>query len=358
MKTRTKVFFTLLFSLLCCCLCIGYAQLSDTLVIEGGADVVAQKNVFITNVEKKSGVAEIKGQYGTVLSSNVTVTTSTTTTLEITLFNNSEYVFVFNGTVYDDAAYSNKNVTFSLSGLKKGDEIAGMEYLTFTVTFATSVVSQGNLNLSSALNFQFVPREDYIPEIAVSGALDQFEEILNEKIDYDELIEYMEDTANTGRPNSSYIGNVVGADSKDSAAINEMFTVNGENMLVLDINGKKTNVTAMIKKENVDGNANTGADGDEMTIYMTAADLTKVSWGNRTVQVFAAVFTKASADAEWVQIGQMFEGTATANNYEGSWFGSMNSFNTDTWKSSAKYYGINSGANIETLVSAAIAAQN
>ena len=357
MKKTTCVIFAIFVSFLCCFMCVGYAQLSTDLTISGAADVEAQKNVFITDAVKTEGSAEINGYYGTVLTSSVSVENSDTV-IRITVYNNSNYTYVFNGVLFDEAAYSNLDIKFELSGIIKGDEIEGGKYKTFDVIFSPAKASLSSTDLSSVLNFQFVPHEDYIPEIAVSGALDQFEKILNTKIDYDELIEYMNDTANTGRPNSSYIGNVVGANSKDSSALNEMFTHEGENMLVLDINGEKTNVTAMIKRENVDGNASTGASGDEMTIYMTAADLTKISaWGNRSVTVYAAVFTKYSEDGDWEPVGQMYEGKANANNYEGSWFGAINSFNTDTWKSSLEYYGVSSGATIEALTQAAKAAE-
>ena len=121
---------------------------------------------------------------------------------------------------------------------------------------------------------------------------------------------------------------------------------------MLEINGSKTPVTAMIKRENVDGNSSNGTGGSEMTLYMTADDISDLPWYGGDVDVFVAVYTKDTADGEWYQIGEIFEGKADANAYDGGWFSSADSFNTDTWESTVKYYNVNTGSTIEKIIAA------
>lgn len=350
----SKIFITIALSFAFCFIGIGFAQVSAKLDIVGDAKAEPQKGVFISQAEGLNGTySKVNSYISTTLSSKTTLQNSSAkVTYDITLYNNSNYVYVFNGEKYLDTAYDNKNITYTLTGLKKGNEIAGKTYLKFSITFAyKSGASTQNNVLNSIINFEFVPAAEYIPEIAVSGALDQFKVILNTESDYTQLTNLMNDYSSNNRPNSSYVGNVVGSSNTDSTVLNQLFTENGENHLKLIISDKETNVTAMIKKENVDGNTATGdTSGNEMTIYMTAFDFDGVRWG-QSITVYAAVFTK-DANGEWYQLGEMYEGTATVNNYGGSLFGSRNSFNTDTWKSAKAYNGVRSGSDIETITKA------
>ena len=354
MEKKTKIFIALMLSFAFCFAFVGYAQVSTTLEFTGDAEAQPQKGVFISQAEGLNGTySKVNTYISTTLSSTTTLQNSTAkVTYDITLYNNSNYVYVFNGEKYLETAYDNQNITYTITGLKKGNEIASKSYLEFSITFGyKSGASTQNNVLNSIINFEFVPAEEYIPEIAVSGALDQFKVILNTESDYNQLINLMNNYSSNNRPNSSYVGNVVGSSSTDSTVLNNLFTENNENHLKLIINDKETNVTAMIKKENVDGKTSTGdASGNEMTIYMTAYDFDGVRWG-QSITVYAAVFTK-DANGDWYQLGEMYEGTATVNNYGGSIFGARNSFNTDTWKSAKAYNGVKSGSNIETVTQA------
>jgi hypothetical protein len=146
----------------------------------------------------------------------------------------------------------------------------------------------------------------------------------------------------------TYIGNVYGSSSADSTFMKGLFT---EEFLSMDLDGdgKEEPITMMIKRENLDGNTATGDDytyktsswgssreqtveGVEMTLYITSADLSKVSSG-RAVVVYAASFTKLPGADTWTALVPMTKGTADTNNYSG--YGSANSFNTDTWLSDA-----------------------
>jgi len=334
---------------------IGYAQLSDTLNIIGTVDVSPPNGVFIYEVsEPTDGKITVNSYSGTVLNSTTNLGSDgqSVGTVEISVYNNSPYVYVFNAVKHLDGEglFDNQNIHYGLENMQKGTEIEGGATLTFALEFYYVNPEQiTNTVLHSVLNFEFVPHADFVPDIAVNNATGQFEQILNTNSSFTKLIEQM-DNASGNRHNETYIGNVVGASSADTKLLNELFTVDGKNYLTLNISGVDTNVTVLIKRENLDGNANTGDEnGNEMTIYMTAVDFDSLSWFARTVDVFACVFTK-EGDGDWYQIGQMYEGQAEPNNYSGGW--GKNSFNTDTWKSTVSYYGIASGANIETLVQA------
>ena len=229
--------------------------------------------------------------------------------------------------------------------------------------------------LNSIINYQFVPNADDAGDIAVDNAIARFEEILNDdSIDgaFEILIENMDDSGR--RAKETYIGNVVGADSEDTNAINDLFSDEIMNYLVLQIgDGEAKEVTAMIKREPLDGNNNTGTDivgnngtvttaGCEMTIYLTPddipADRLMFGSGGSTITVYAAVFT-TDASGKWYQLSPLYEGTATTNNYNGSsLFATANSFNTDTWRSVDGTYATEGGKitvqrnqTIDTLVS-------
>lgn len=343
-----KILIGVAFVLFFCMTGIGYAQLTTSLTVDGSASVEAPEAVYITNAAVKSGTDSTVHSYvDTVLKSTVNLSGSGTATVSVTVFNNTPYGYVYNGPKYVEGpdTYDNTAITFK-EGITKGYELASGERVTFDVTFSYKSGAVANTVLNSAINFEFVPADEFIPEIAVKGALAKFEQILNTPADYETLTEQMSDYSNNNRANSSYVGNVVGAASEDTATLNALFTEDGENHLVLTIGGKDTNVTAMIKNENLDGVV-----GNEMTIYMTAEELGFRWYQSATVTVYAAVFRK-NDEGKWVQYTELMTGTASANAYSGGYLSTKDSFNTDTWKSSEKYYNVNAGAQIETLVAA------
>lgn len=325
---------------------VGYASVTDNLQINGTVQAEPQTGVFIYDVNIPSGVnATENGYIGTALNSTVTLGDSGTSTVsfDISIYNYSDYVYKFNGVKYMEEAYSNANILFEIdeTELVQGQQLAGMQSVTFTITFfyENGQVPSNHI-LNSVLNFEFVPEDEYIAPVVVSNAIDRFSEVLNTTTDYDKLINQMENTSIGGRWSDSYIGNVVGATSADTKVLQELFTdENGESYLTLDIAGKKTNITAMIKRENVDGES-----GNEMTIYMTASAI-----GRNDVQVFASVF-KQDSDGKWKQIGEMYEGKASTNNYSSYEIWARDSFNTDTWRSTVDYYGLGTGKTIEEVI--------
>ena len=370
MKKIAHILLCVVFSLSLLIPTFGYAATSGTLSAGVKAAAVPQKNVFIYDAEllghSNANVynTKINGYTKTILNSTTDLGSNAQATLtyRIKLFNNSEFVYTFNQVIYltGDGTYDNENITFTLTNLEKGDEIAAKGYLTFDITFSYASSTITNTVLNSVLNFEFVPASEFIPDVAVHNALDKFKLILNDANDYSSLITRMNNAEN--RLNDTYIGNVVGANNGDTELLNNLFTEDGINYLTLEINGQKTSVTAMIKRDNIDGNAATGDEnGNEMTIYLTADDISKnqgsiLSPGS--VDVFAVVFTKSGANGEWTQFGDMYEGEATVNNYEtgspGGLFTRRDSFNTDTWRATSTYHGIMPGDNatISNLIAA------
>lgn len=345
MKKGLTAILCIVFSLMLSFMGIGYAQLSETLQVNTSLSLEAKKGLYIQTVTVSDGTnATIESYTDTLLTSTVTLgaSSSSTATYQITIFNNTNTVYAFDKVLYTlgEGTYDNENITFSLSGLSYNQRLAGGAKVTFTLRFSYASSNTSNPTLSSILNFKFI---EYIP-----GVADHFKLILNTPEMLKTLTDQMADTGNwwDGRANDTYIGNVVGANSNDSKVINNLFTVDGQNMLKLpNIN---SNITAMIKREDLDNNAATGDEnGREMTLYMTADTI-----GNADVTVYAIVCTKYNDADGWVQLGEMYQGMADTNNYSG--WGSANSFNTDTWRASFTYYGVapNNNATIAAIVKA------
>lgn len=361
MKKWAKALTLTVFSLSFCFLCIGYAALTDTLQITADAYLDVQSGVFISSAEEVASslgnVTQIR-YTGANLYSTVELNSfgSATATVKVTVYNNTDYPYVFQKIKYMPENYDNANIVFSLPVLKAGDTVESGSSLTFDLVFSyKDGRASAQRVLNSVLNFEFVPPEEYIPEIAVKGALAKFEQILNdsngESGAYDRLLAQM--TAGSDeRADASYIGNVTGATPEDTLILNGLFSdEDGTNHLKLDIGNVETDVTAIIKREDLDG------DGvPEMSIYMTPDTITgRTGMFNNTsnvqVTVYAAAYKK-QGDA-WVQMGELYMGKAYTAKYNGSmFFAQCDSFNTDTWISSENYYGTGKNASFESIIAA------
>lgn len=350
MTRATKISLAIILLLSLCVMAIGYAQVTNTFSISGEATGEPQKNVFISfaGITNTASQDKINSYTSTILSSKVDLSDDGTSTINLTFYNNSPYVYKFNRVI--EVSLDNSSITYSLNNLVKGQEIQPQGTINASITFKYKSGTPSNKVLNSTLNFEFVPGDEYVDEFIATGGIDRFEQILNTSIDFDSLIKQM-DSYSGNRNDSSYIGNVVGSSSSDSALLNSLFTVDGVNYLKLNIGGSDVPVTAMVKREDVDGNSQNGVNGAEMTLYLTSEDPSDLPFWGGSLRVFAAVYTKDTANGEWYMVGQMYDGEATANNYEGGW--GRNSFNTDTWKSTVKYYNLNTGRTIEQLTSAA-----
>lgn len=345
MKAWKKFVICISLSLMCMFTSIGYAAMSTQLTISGSASAEPPEALFITEVSGGAYIDPDTLHYtNTIVNSKLVMQNNSEGKAEarfsVTVFNNTNvsyyYLAMVRGTYTtesgDVVAYSNENIVLT-PDIQLGDEIKSGETLTFNVTasFAENATDTSDLSLTSIIDYRFsTEKPENNDEAAVSGVLDRFPEILNNAETYNYLISAM-NTRPNNRVSTSYIGNVVEATDQDSEKIEYLF---GEAMM-LNIDGVNKPVTVMIKRENVDGNRNTGENpgawlngGREMTLYITA-DLLDVA--GAYVPVYAVVYTKDNGSDTWYQLGDVFKGTAKVVTYAGR--NGTGSFNTDTWVS-------------------------
>ena len=268
---------------------------------------------------------------GLTKTNHTTVQAETTgnASFEVTFHNGSNVSYY-----YKEAETLSGNAAYTVSDIAEKEEVLAGSYKPVTVTFPAGG--------SAEIFFHFVVDKDSIGEVVASTAVDRFRDVLNNvafDTSYETLDTAMDNRSGWNKASAvTYIGNVSGSDSGDSATINTLF---GNEFMSMDLDGDgdAEPITMMIKREDLDDNLTTGVsytytsgreytvNGVEMTLYITAEKLTS----QRTVTVYAVVFTKYPGETEWVELVPLTKGTATTNNYTG--FGSANSFNTDTWKS-------------------------
>lgn len=343
---------------------IGYAAVAGTLGITGtvtyNPDIPLAEGVHISDASVNDSMTEGEGSVITFGNTTLTTTVDTSNgnvTFNVTIVNNTLYSQYFHGVVYDETLYPSSSIEYTMDGLAVGDSLDArnddvLDSVDFTITFT-------NVSEMPAIKFEFLPTPPStgggnegggeisgVPdEPVVTGALGKFKEILNNDSDHGALLDQMNDYGSNGRANSTYVGNVVGSSNGDTTLLNNLFTEGKINYLTLDLDGDgpnpPVNVTAMVKRENIDGNSATGdSSGREMVLYLTAEDPSQAEGGGwfgwQVVNVYAAVFT-TNRSSNWVQIGDMYTGIADANAYSGG--GGQNSFNTDTWLLNESVYG-------------------
>lgn len=348
MKTWMKAALCISLSFMCVFSFVGYAAINSELIVHGVAEAEPPDALFITSVSGGNCIdADTLAYSGTVVSSNVTLRENSDGVFEafyhITVFNNTDVSYYYvakvrgtyslpDGTI---VSYSNENIEMQ-EDISFAEEVTAGERRTFTVHvyFSDNATDTSDKTLFSIIEYQFqTTKPENKDEAAVSGVLARFPEILNTPAEYNQLISAMNDIS-WNRLSSSYIGNVVNASDQDSAAIQELF---GESM-VLNIDGEDKPVTIMIKRENVDGNGNTGENpgawfngGREMTLYITADTL---SGAGSYVPIYAVVYTKDKGSDTWYQLGTTVSGEAKVVSYIGG--NGTGSFDTDTWRSDGK----------------------
>lgn len=277
---------------------------------------------------------------------------NSTAVFDVTFYNNTSTSFYYNKT--ETLSSNNNAIGYTVSGIESKDEIKPYTFKTVQVTFAYTGNNTSATSASFSLHFNFVVDKNSITDVVAQTALDRFDDILNNEAfddSYQYLVNAMDSRSGINKASAiTYIGNVSGSTNTDSQAIKTLF---GDQFMSMDLDGdgKPEPITMMIKRENLDGNTSTGASysyeswgrettvhGVEMTLYITAEDPEDIS----TPVVYAAVFTRAANADTWTLLLPLTKGSARSNNYSG--FGSANSFNTDTWKST-------DNKNIKTLIS-------
>lgn len=316
--------------------------------------------LYITKAEVVGGSysgARVTKNGDLSISANLSLNKSTSSTVvaNVTFYNSTGVSYYYNET--ETVSSNNSNITYVVSGIAQKEELPSKSYKTVTITFKFSGNNTSNVAILSELLFKFSVDKDSIGIVVAQTAVTRFADILNNVVAPDSY-QTLENTMNNRGRNSSsvsFIGNVSGASDSDSSFIQQMFTNEFLNM-DLDGDGKSEPITLMIKRENLDGNSQTGDEytyknligisqtvyGAEMTIYITSE-----GFSSNTLTVYAATFTKLSGSDTWIEVVSLTKGTATANRYSIG-FGSNNSFNTDTWKSDNK-------ETMDTLVERAMA---
>ena len=301
--------------------------------------------LYITKITVKGGSYESISTNKTAdtnMSADLKLTSAaaSSVSVDVTFYNSTDVVYYYNET--QTVSSNNTNIGYQVTGIAQKDPVDPKSYKTLTVTFSHEG-NPGNTALLSELHFNFVVDKDSIGVVVAQTAVDRFRDILNDVVapdSYETLETAMNNRGGSYNKASAvtYIGNVVGSSSTDSAVIESLFTTEFLTM-DLDGDGKAEPITMMIKRENLDGNVDTGASytyvnrnnsytvpGVEMTIYITSQNPSS----SRTITVYAAAFTIPEGGDEWVELVPLTKGTATSNNYNG--FGASNSFNTDTWR--------------------------
>ncbi len=239
-----------------------------------------------------------------------------------------------------DNAYCGNGLSITVaaaSGYNLDDGIAPGETFVFTATYRLTDAALVGQEIKTIINYQFGVHVESAGDAVINSAAEQFEKIINTPESLSALQELME--ANSGNTTTGgYVGNVAGSASGDSAKINQLFTdENGNNTLTITTtDGTQTDVTCIIKSETVTVG---GVSKDALVIYMTAEEISGSLFNPATLEVYALVYVPGYTQ-DWVPLGEMYVGTATSNNYEASWFGQHNSFNTDTWQTTAYTYTV------------------
>lgn len=348
MKKWTKALLMIALSLMCLFTCVGYAALSDTLTIQGEVEVTIPDAVFIAEISnvQTNGATIIQspvniGYPSTKVLSEVTFNgDKTTITFDVLVVNGTQFPQIFNVLKEYETSdevtggFSYGDVKPSAS-LKQGEVIQPGTSKQFTVTlmydpwrFSSSATRRMFYELD------FVLDSSDLTQAVSLGLTDQFKKIINDDTSYNEIIGSMNDGYGGG-----FVGNVSGADPEDSELLARLF----EGKLTFSVGNEDVPVTVIIKQEKV-----YGSDENELVLYFTADSLSE---RGAYPPVYAVVFSQ-NADGDWIQIGDILAGTARVWGYASSDMFGTGSFSTNYWRSSAEYYGVASGSNLSTIMSA------
>ncbi len=397
MRIRGRMFMVFLLSFCVLFSGLGYASLTDELVISGKATIDFPSGLFITATEFDSQ-SNLNSQSMTHIAYSTTVNCvlnrasggAGTASYTVTVYNNTDRVYAYRGLYYqtkqdngfDDTYEGNNHISTSPANNKISIEvdfgggttiIQPHTALSFTVTYTVGRNLDADKDWNTLVNLQFGINVDSAEE-ALEAVSEKFENILNTASTYAEIVDKIDDKYDGRAWTATYFGNVTGSSDADSMTINTLFA----GQLNLLINGVEQPVTVIIKRENIDGDALTGDDwtvtngtntasgtGCEYTLYMTTDELTTY---NAYPTIYAMVYT-CDRDADgnlgsWYMIGQRYEGTAQVVGYVGGTSGG--SFDTGSWRSRSQTlspaesysYTVSGNQTINTIITARDSAAN
>ena len=377
MKQWMKATLCISLSLMCLFSCIGFAALSDDLLIGGSAEVEIPYGLFITSITTKSTSSVDENEvsylpYSTTVDSTISRSgwSAGTVTYHVKVLNNTELAYSYRKIYYqvDLAGYNGNQyvsttdnrryicVTTSLDDATAEERMVEPKgTLEFDVTYKVGTSRSADTDWKTLINFQFGINVDGERE-ALEVVEDKFLDVLNTQSTYEQLIDALDNKFDGSQEwTSNYIGNVKGSSSEDSMAVNTLFS----GQLQITVGDQAMDATVMIKHENLDGNVNTGDDyvavngnnggtfrgyGCEMTLYLTVDQL---ETPNVYVPVYVVVFTcdrdeNGNIVGDWYRIGSTYAGEANVVSYDGTG-GGTGSFVTDHWRAFADTYPLIEG---------------
>ncbi|MGM9684510.1 MAG: hypothetical protein ACI3XQ_13010 [Eubacteriales bacterium] len=176
MKKAIRVAFCIALSLIFVFLCVGYAQLSDSLTVNGNVNVSQKDGIYITGVAVPEGAdATVNSYISTTLNSTVKLGANgdSTVTLSVTFYNNSDTAYSYQSVTYDSDAYSNENIVFDVSYEQNYIGAHGTLTLDLTFSYKDGVVPDiSELNSVLKFNFMNVSVIDEEGNISTSNGID------------------------------------------------------------------------------------------------------------------------------------------------------------------------------------------
>ena len=347
MKAWMKTALCISLSFMCLFCCVGFAALSENLGLSGsaGAEAVEPQGIYISRVELYSRGSGISNDQKDILlptnlrTSQTVSAKNASITYEITVTNKTAMTYWYLGPEVAPEVGSNSliNVTNGIvintkdgsaansTPFDTGDWVPPYTERTFYATYVFGSRAQGDI--STLVNFNF--------GLHVASVSDAFLKVLNDKVSVYGYY-YLADAFNQNysKNGSTVVANV----GKDAEVFNNLFGAS----LTVNMNGQDLPVTIVVERQNVDGKSgsgdafsNNGPSGCEYTVYISVDDLS----GNGKATVYAVSYT-CGADGVWYMIGELYEGTCTAEQYENSTVATDRAFDVDGWRAVQKDYTV------------------
>ncbi len=327
---------------------IGYAALTDNLLLYGDAEVEGKPfaGIYISDASVYSinNVSAVSHNYynPTVFSSIVNATRGgVSITYKIRVHNNSNVTYWYIDTDFVPEVESNSLIgtdggiavmtkdhpNDNYSSFNSDDWVPPQTYRDFYVTYTFGSSATGYV--STLVNFKFGVKMDSVH--------DEFLAVLNDNTNgggYDTLAEVFDEKyEETGSRVISNIG-------EEKKIFDSLF--GGD--LTITVDGEKVPVTVMIRRENVDGRstgdtygAEGGGSGCEYTLYITV-DAIDSPTGEAMVYAVSYSSGGTGGNGKWYQLGQLYEGTADIIDYDPSTPGIQSAFDVYSWSATANSY--------------------
>ena len=220
MKMWIKAILGISLSFMCLFTSVGYAAISNNLLINGNVEVEPPHAVFITAITSGPAVAEgnatVNHYSNTIANLSVSLgnDSSSSKTLHVTIFNNTIDYHTFKGVLYTEGehTYSNTNITFETSGFDVGDKLAPGKYAYIDITFSYDRYRGYSEILDCVLDFHF----------GLSG--------IEEGTDYESYILLFLTNSNGYGLNDSHKGNVVLKSIEENTVIYAGDNLSGGNL--------------------------------------------------------------------------------------------------------------------------------